>query len=293
MMERVSPGGVRALLRRFELAPKKGLGQNFLVDRNILVKIAESCEITGEQYLFEIGPGVGGLTKELAQRCRGILAVELDTRLAPMLSELSRETANLQVIFNDVLKIDIETEVRDTFGVSALDSYKVCANIPYNITTPIVFKLLEQCPHMKSATLMMQKEVGARLMASPGGKDYGRLTIMAAYYAEVEHVTDVSRNCFYPRPEVDSMVVRLTPRHQPIAWVRDETAFKEFVRNAFQKRRKTVLNIASQFFGCNKTDTGARIEGVGLQTQLRPENLSVTDMIRLVNAFSSEQCTEK
>ncbi|MEQ8201478.1 MAG: 16S rRNA (adenine(1518)-N(6)/adenine(1519)-N(6))-dimethyltransferase RsmA [Syntrophomonadaceae bacterium] len=286
MADRASPSGVRDLLRRYAVFPKKRLGQNFLVDRNILVKIAESCDIDDQQYLLEIGPGLGGLTQELARRCRGVLAVELDTGLEPLLTELARETGNVKLLFSDILKLDLETEMDNAFPDPGLDSYKVCANIPYNITTPIIFKLLEQCPRMASATLMMQKEVGERLMASPGGKDYGRLTIMAGYYAHLDLIMHVSRNCFYPRPEVDSVVIKLTPRQHPIAQVNSESAFKDFVNAAFQKRRKTILNIASEFFAANKADTQMKIEGIGLQPNLRPENLSLLEIIMLVNSFT-------
>ncbi len=285
MADRVSPRGVRLLMEQFGVFPKKRMGQNFLVDRNVLVKIADSCNISPEQYLVEIGPGLGGLTQELALRSKGVLAIELDTSLGPLLADLAGELKNLRLTFNDILKIDIEAELLKTFGAASLDSYKVCANIPYNITTPITFKLLEQCPRMISATLMMQKEVGARLLASPGGKEYGRLTIMAAYYADVVHLMDVSRNCYCPRPEVDSVVVRITPRHQPISPLNDEAAFKGLIRIAFQKRRKTILNITSEYFGCSKADAQTIITGIGLEPNLRPEDLSVSDVIRLVNAF--------
>lgn len=288
MTDRVSPRGVRLLMKQFEVFPKKRMGQNFLVDRNVLVKIADSCEISKDQYLVEIGPGLGGLTQELAQRSNGVLAIELDTSLEPLLADLAVELKNLRLKFNDILKIDIEAELEKAFGAASLDSYKVCANIPYNITTPIVFKLLEQCPHMMSATLMMQKEVGARLLASPGGKEYGRLTIMTAYYADVEHLMDVSRNCYCPRPEVDSVVVRITPRRQPMAPLDNEAAFKGLVSVAFQKRRKTILNITSEYFGCSKADAQTIIAGTGLEPNLRPENLSLTDVIGLVNAFVAQ-----
>lgn len=285
MQDRVSPSGVRNILQTQALFPKKKLGQNFLVDRNILVKIADSCDIDDRQYLLEIGPGLGSLTQELAWRSRGVLAVELDTRLVPLLTDLAKETGNVKLSFDDILKLDIEAEMDKAFPGTPVDAYKVCANIPYNITTPIIFKLLEQCPRMHSATLMMQKEVGKRLTAVPGSKDYGRLTIMTAYYAQVDLVMHVSRSCFYPRPEVDSVVIKMTPRRQPIAPVHNEKVFKDFVSAAFQKRRKTILNIASGFFGINKSDAQVYIEEIGLQSTLRPEDLSLAEIIMLVNRF--------
>ena len=286
MQDRVSPSGVRKILQDQALFPKKKLGQNFLVDRNIIVKIAGSCDIDGQQYVLEIGPGLGSLTQELARRSQGVLAVELDTRLEPLLRDLARETGNVKLLFSDILKLDIEAEMDKAFPESALAAYKVCANIPYNITTPIIFKLLEQCHRMDSATLMMQKEVGKRLTALPGSKDYGRLTIMAAYYAQVDLIMAVSRSCFYPRPEVDSVVIKMTPRRQPIAEVRNEKIFKDFVNTAFQKRRKTILNIASGFFAICKSDAQANMEALGLRSTLRPEDLSLMEIIMLVNRFT-------
>ena len=271
----------------YEVFPKKKLGQNFLVDRNILAKIADSCDINDQDYLLEIGPGLGVLTQELAQRAYGVLAVELDYRLKPVLTCLAGETDNIKLIFNDILKLDIEAEMDRAFQGQGFDAYKVCANIPYNITTPIIFKLLENCPRMTSATLMMQKEVGERLVAAPGGKNYGRLTVMADYYAHPELIMHISRNCYYPRPEVDSVVIKLTRRSQPIARVCSESAFRDFVAASFQKRRKTILNIASEFFGTNKADTQMRIEAIGLKSNLRPENLSSQEIIMLVNRFTT------
>ena len=286
MPDRSSPSGVRTMMQRHGLFPKKRWGQNFLVDRNVLSKIADSCAISADQYILEIGPGLGGLTQELAHRSRGVLAVEVDATLEPVLRELATSNPGIKIIFQDILKAEIEAEIQKAFDLPAIEPYQVCANIPYNITTPIIFKLLENCPHMVSATLMMQKEVGQRLMASPGSKDYGRLTIMAAYYADIEHVMDVSRQCFYPRPDVDSIVLRIIPQHPQKIPINNEPAFKGFIRAAFQKRRKTILNITSDFFSLDKHASEEKLQALGLQPNLRPENLSLEDVARLINAFA-------
>lgn len=286
MADHMSPTAARAILQQYGLHPKKRLGQNFLVDRNVLTKIADASLLTAEQYGVEIGPGLGGLTRELAGRCRGVLAIEIDRSLQPVLEDLTAEHPNLRLLFSDVLEVDIEAALRRAFGLAGPIDYRVCANIPYNITSPIIFKLLEQCPGMKSATLMMQKEVGERLLAKPGSKDYGRLTITAAYFARVETVMAVSRNCFYPRPDVDSIVVRLVPNPERIG-VEREDVLHDFIRAAFQKRRKTVLNISVDFFGRDKEETGRIIESLGLSPKLRPENLSLPDFARLVDALLS------
>ncbi len=285
MLDRASPSFTKNLMKKYGLLPKKRLGQNFLVDRNILIKIAESCAITPEQYLVEIGPGLGGLTQQLAARSRGVLAIEIDTSLAPALQELASENSNVKFVFRDVLKVDIEAELQKAFELDQMASYQVCANIPYNITTPILFQLLEHCPHMQAATLLMQKEVGERILASPGSKDYGRLTLTTAYYADVKHVMNVSRHCFLPQPEVDSAVLRITPQSARRVLVNQEEIFRDFLRFAFQKRRKTILNITSSFFKLDKAATETKLKELGLSSNLRPENLSIEDVARLVNAL--------
>jgi 16S rRNA (adenine1518-N6/adenine1519-N6)-dimethyltransferase len=286
MSDRLSPAVIRATMHQYGLYPKKRLGQNFLIDRNVLIKIADSCAISPEQYLVEIGPGLGGLTQELAKRCRGVLAIEVDAGLEPILSKLVTEEPNIRIIFQDVLKADIETELQHAYNLPEILPYQVCANIPYNITTPILFKLLENCPHMLSATLMMQKEVGERIMAVPGNKDYGRLTLSTAYYADVQHLMNVSRNCFHPKPEVDSVVLKIVPQHPKKVSINNEAIFKNFVTAAFQKRRKTILNITSGFFGISKEEAGQKLKILGLGTNLRPENLSLNDIANLLNAFA-------
>jgi len=268
------------------LYPKKRLGQNFLIDRNILKKIADSCAISPEQYLVEIGPGLGGLTQELARCCRGVLAIEIDASLEPILRTLVTDEPNIRIIFQDVLKVDIETELQRAFGLPEILPYQVCANIPYNITTPILFKLLENCPHMQSATLMMQKEVGERIMAVPGNKDYGRLTLSTAYYADVQHIMSVSHHCFHPKPEVDSVVLKIVPQHPKKVSINNEELFKSFITAAFQKRRKTILNITSMFFGVSKEEAEQKLKLVGLGNNLRPENLSLIDIANLLNVFT-------
>ncbi len=286
MLDRASPSVTKNLMKKYGLFPKKRLGQNFLLDRNVLTKIADSCAITPDQYLVEIGPGLGGLTQELAARSRGVLSIEIDNSLEPALKELASENTNVKFLFRDVLKVDIEAEIQSAFELDEMVSYQVCANIPYNITTPILFQLLENCPHMQAATLLMQKEVGQRLLAVPGNKEYGRLTLTTAYYADVQHVMNVSRNCFYPQPEVDSSVIKIIPQRSKKVLVNHEEVFRDLLRAAFQKRRKTILNITSSFFKLDKGVAESKLRELGLAANLRPENLSIEDVARLVNAFA-------
>jgi len=280
-------------MRRYDLRAKKSWGQNFLVDRNVLTRIADSCAIAPEQYVVEIGPGLGALTQELAIRCRGVLAIEKDTGMEATLGDLANECDNVRLLFQDVLKVDIEAALQQAFALPEIVPYQVCANIPYNITTPILFQLLERCPHMQAATLMMQKEVGDRLLAQPGGKTYGRLTLTASYYADLQMLFNVSHHCFYPQPEVDSAVLRIIPQRPRRVLVQQEDLLKDFIRAAFQKRRKTMLNITSDFFQLDKVEAGIRLQTIGLSAKLRPENLSIEDMARLVNAFTPRPTAKK
>lgn len=279
-----SPAAVRKILDEYGLKARRGLGQNFLVDGNILRKMVDSLELEPGQLCLEIGPGLGALTQELLRRGARVLAVETDRYLIPWLERLFSDCpGQLCVLNQDILEIDIEAEMAKAFG-GPFDSFMVCANIPYQITTPIIFKLLEECPRMSSATLMMQKEVAERILARPGGKDYGRLTVAIAYHGRVWPITAVSKNCYYPRPEVDSVVLRLEPYSDRLPCQDfDERAFKAFLAYAFQHRRKTLSNICVQHFGRTRDDIEQQLEFLGLDPRLRPENLELQDFISLIS----------
>ncbi|MBP1761289.1 MAG: dimethyladenosine transferase [Firmicutes bacterium] len=278
--------GVQDIMQRYDLHARKGLGQNFLIDQNILTRIADSAEINKDEYVVEIGPGLGALSRELAARGRGLLCIDIDERLKTVLEETLAGYENSRILFRDILKTDIESALIDAFHWKEIVSYKVCANIPYNITTPIIFKLLESCSHLQSATLMMQKEVAERILAHPGSKDYGRLTIATAYYAKVEHVINVSRNCFYPRPEVDSTVLRFIPLQKKMLSPEEEIIFKRILNIFFQQRRKTILNSLTNLFQIDKSTVEEKLQTIDLAPNLRPENLALQDYIILVRAFS-------
>lgn len=278
--------GVQEIMQRHDLYARKGLGQNFLIDQNILTRIAESAELDKEQYVVEIGPGLGALSRELAARSQGLLCIDIDKRLETVLEETLAGFDNVRVLFKDIIKTEIESALVESFQLKEIVSYKVCANIPYNITSPIIFKLLESCPSMPSATLMMQKEVAQRILARPGGKDYGRLTIAAAYHARVEHVLNVSRHCFYPRPEVDSAVLRFIPHQQKMLSSKEEIIFKNILSVFFQQRRKTILNSLANYSRLDKNIVEEILCEVGLAPNLRPENLDLQDYISLSKTIS-------
>lgn len=276
---------IKNLLNEYGLSPKKSLGQNFLIDKNILNKIISSLNLNESDFVVEIGPGLGVLTQQLAEKSCGVLAIDIDVTLKPLLYDNYGQNEKIKFFFNDILKTDIEKELKTNFGLDLVPNFKVCANIPYNITTPIIFHLLQNCTNMVSATLMMQKEVAKRLLAKPGSKDYGRLTVTAAFHADIELVMNVSRNCFYPRPEVDSAVVRITPFPDKPYKVLDEAVFNSFIKGAFSKRRKTILNICSDFFSLEKPPTQEILEKTGINPLLRPEDLYLSDFVNLINHF--------
>lgn len=287
MSKAATLSGVHQIVNEYQLYPKKKWGQNFLVDKNILSKIADSAGLSSDEYVVEIGPGLGALTVELSRRSRGVLSVDIDKRLEPVLKEELAGLNNIRIIFKDILEANIEKELMQAFNLEKVPPYRVCANIPYNITTPIIFHLLENCPGMRSATLMMQKEVADRMLASPGGKDYGLLTLMTEYYSEKYFSMKVSRNCFYPRPEVDSSVIKIVPRGENQIQVKNEVLFKSLMRAAFQKRRKTILNICGTFFKQDKQFIQDKLEYLAIPPLSRPENLSLKEFALLADAFSS------
>lgn len=287
MIKTSSISNLQTILQKYNLYPKKKWGQNFLVDDNIIRKIMATANINNNDYVIEIGPGLGALTQELSKVAKGVLAIDIDKSLEKPLLEILEPYNNCQILFADILEVDIEAELKKAFNLEEIPAYKVCANIPYNITTPIIFSLLEKCSHLKSATLMMQKEVAARILAMPNTKDYGLLTVMVAYYAKAKLGLHVSKNCFYPRPEVDSSVINLIPHQQPPVYVDDELVFKNFVKAAFQKRRKTILNISNDFFNVEKNIALNILESIQINPLDRPENLSLGDFAKLVNAFIS------
>lgn len=225
------------------------------------------------------------MTQELAVHHKGVLAIDIDTSLEPVLRQVLSAYDNVQLVFQDILKTDIEAELMRAFNLTEVPTYTVCANIPYNITTPIIFKLLEQCINMQKAVIMIQKEVAVRILAKPGGKDYGLLTLTVAYHADVKFLLNVSANCFYPRPQVDSSVIEITPLKGKRVRVKQENQFINLMKFSFQKRRKTMLNITAAFFICNKNTAENILTQLEISPQKRPENLTIEDYACIADAF--------
>ena len=250
---------------------KKKLGQHFLFDRNILHKIVNCSGVTGEDTVIEIGPGLGTLTAIIAERAKEVIAIEFDRMLISRLQENIASTSNVTIIRADALKFDY-TSVQNRF--------RVVANIPYYITTPLLFRLLEYREKIISMTLLLQKEVAKRIVASPGSKDYGVLSISTRIFTRPELKFVVTKRVFSPPPDVDSAVVHFEVSPDPFFNIRNVSLFSDIVRTAFSQRRKTIINSLKKFEGI-----GDALEKAGIDAKLRPENLSVEDFARLADAL--------
>jgi 16S rRNA (adenine1518-N6/adenine1519-N6)-dimethyltransferase len=235
-----SPAVVAEILRRRGIHPKRRWGQNFLVDANLLAKVAQAGELEPGDAVLEIGPGLGALTRALAERVRQVLAIEIDPALyAALTEETAADLANVQVLHADFLQVDLDTVIPERLGPGR---HPVVANIPYSITSPVVVRLLEHRHLFERIVLMVQREVADRLTGAPGSRDYGSLTLFAHLYADVRRVATVSRRAFLPQPEVDSAIVRLDVRPEPRYPDLDPERFLSVVHAAFQQRRKSLAN---------------------------------------------------
>jgi 16S rRNA (adenine1518-N6/adenine1519-N6)-dimethyltransferase len=235
-----TPNRTKEILEKYGFSFKKSLGQNFLIDTNILRRIVDFAELSDETGVIEIGPGIGALTEQLARRAKKVVAFEIDQRLLPILEETLSPYSNVHVIHQDVLKADVQKVINEEF--SGIQDIMVVANLPYYVTTPIIMKLLTDGLPLRGIVVMLQKEVADRISAKPGTKDYGSLSIAVQYYTKAETVMTVPRTVFVPQPNVDSAVIRLTKLAEPAVYVENEAFFFEVVRASFAQRRKTILN---------------------------------------------------
>lgn len=278
------PSRVKTLLARHGFTLKKQLGQNFLVDPGILERIVEAAELTEEDGVFEIGPGAGAVTRQAAESARRVVAVEKDTTLRSVLDEWLQGLDNVQIIYGDVLKVNL-AEVWASF--SDCRQVSVIANLPYYITTPILFHLLDAKVPIRNFVVMVQKEVANRLVASPGGKDYGALTIAVQYRTLVEPVLKVGPQAFVPPPAVDSTVVRMRVLTSPRVQVGDEKLFFRIVKAAFATRRKTLLNTLSANLGIPKEQMQQVLETAKVDPMRRGETLSIEEFAELTDTLEN------
>jgi 16S rRNA (adenine1518-N6/adenine1519-N6)-dimethyltransferase len=277
-----TPVRTRAILEKYGFSFKKSLGQNFLIDTNILKKIVGFAELTGDSGAIEIGPGIGALTEQLARSSKKVIAFEIDQRLLPILADTLSPYPNVKVIHNDVLKADVQGVIAEEF--SGMDDVMVVANLPYYVTTPIIMKLLEEQLPIRGIVCMLQKEVADRISARPGTKDYGSLSIAIQYYTEAETVMIVPKTVFVPQPNVDSAVIRLTKRKDPAVAVKDESFFFQVTKASFAQRRKTLLNnLTSQLPDGKqkKEEILAALDSSGIEPSRRGETLSIEEFGRL------------
>jgi len=267
------------LLRRHEFTMSKSLGQNFLIDRNIIEKIAESLNIGEDDRVVEVGAGAGVLTKELAQRAKSVKAVEIDSKLLPILKEVLKDVSNVEIIAEDFMKVDMG-------DLSAGKSYKLIGNLPYYITTPIIMKALESEHKPKISVFMVQKEVAQRLSARAGTKDYGSITVAANYYARVEYLFGVSKEVFIPKPKVDSAVIWVTPYDRPPIKSLDEKMFFAVVKACFGQRRKTLSNSLKQIKSLDPSYIKEVLAQAGIDPARRAETLEISEFARLSDSVT-------
>ena len=281
------PQNTIAILQKYNFNFQKKFGQNFLIDTRVLERIIDSAEITKEDCVLEIGPGIGTMTQYLAEAAREVVAVEIDKNLIPILqNDTLAAYDNVTIINDDILKVDINKIVQERNNGQPI---KVVANLPYYITTPIIMGLFESHVPLKSITIMVQKEVADRMQVGPGTKDYGALSLAVQYYAKPEIVANVPPNCFIPRPNVGSAVIRLTRHEKPPVEVKDEAYMFALIRASFNQRRKTLLNGLTNAgnLGVTKEQITEALEQMGLPATIRGEALTLEQFGELSNLLKA------
>ena len=280
-----TPSATKEIINKYSFAFQKKFGQNFLIDSNVLESIIRGAEITKDDFVLEIGPGIGTMTQYLCEAARQVVAVEIDKMLIPILEDTLSEYDNLEVIKKDVLKVDIKSLAEEKNNGKPI---KVVANLPYYITTPIIMGLFESGVPIDSITIMVQKEVADRMQTGPGSKDYGALSLAVQYYATAKVILNVSATCFMPRPNVDSAVIKLTRHKEPTVNVADEKLMFKIIRASFNQRRKTLVNGLknSPELSFSKEQIVKAIEKIGKPETIRGEALTLEEFAELANAFT-------
>ena len=285
MNEKLSdPKKTIEVIQKYQFAFQKRFGQNFLIDAHVLEKIVSAAGITKDDCVLEIGPGIGTMTQYLAESAGQVIAVEIDTNLLPILADTLKDYSNVKVINQDILKVDINELVKEYNNGRPI---KVVANLPYYITTPILMGLFESNVPIDNITVMVQKEVADRMQVGPGSKDYGALSLAVQYYASPYIVANVPPNCFIPRPNVGSAVIRLTRYQEPPVQVKDPKLMFKLIRASFNQRRKTLQNGLnnSPEISFSKEEITKAIESLGVSPSVRGEALSLEQFAQLANYF--------
>ena len=285
MNEKLSdPKKTIEVIQKYQFAFQKRFGQNFLIDAHVLEKIVSAAGITKDDCVLEIGPGIGTMTQYLAESAGQVIAVEIDTNLLPILADTLKDYSNVKVINQDILKVDINELVKEYNNGRPI---KVVVNLPYYITTPIIMGLFESNVPIDNITVMVQKEVADRMQVGPGSKDYGALSLAVQYYASPYIVANVPPNCFIPRPNVGSAVIRLTRYQEPPVQVKDPKLMFKLIRASFNQRRKTLQNGLnnSPEISFSKEEITKAIESLGVSPSVRGEALSLEQFAQLANYF--------
>ena len=282
-----NPKNTIEILQKYNFNFQKKFGQNFLINMGVLEDIIDAAEVTDEDMVLEIGPGIGTMTQYLCENARQVIAVEIDTNLIPILKDTLSAYDNVRIINDDILKVDINELAREYNNGRPI---KVVANLPYYITTPIIMGLFESHVPIESITVMVQKEVADRMQAGPGTKDYGALSLAVQYYSKPQIVVNVPPSCFMPQPKVGSTVISLRRHQQPVVQVEDEKLMFKVIRASFNQRRKTLANGLNNYGGINLTKEQIQqsIEELGVPVNIRGEALSLEQFACLSNIIGKK-----
>ncbi len=275
------------LIKKYKIKANKNLGQNFLIDDSALQDIVDGANIKENDLVIEIGPGLGSLTKLLLEKAKKVICIELDKKMVKILKERFSIYKNLEIINDDVLKINLEELIKtEKENDNNIKNVKVVANLPYYITTPIIMKLIENNLDIESITVMIQKEVAERLIAIPGTKETGAITYTVYYYCECKKIREVENTCFIPEPEVTSEVINLKVRKEPSVQVKDKKVMFNIIKSAYMQRRKTLVNSLTNVGVFQNKEQGVEIlKKIGLREDIRPENIKIEDFAKLTDVF--------
>jgi 16S rRNA (adenine1518-N6/adenine1519-N6)-dimethyltransferase len=280
-----SPSQIKSIMKKHNVRFSKSLGQNFIINDRIIDEIIRRGGISKGDSILEIGPGIGVLTQALAETAHQVIAVELDNKLIPILNETLEDYDNVEIIHNDILKIDVGQMIEEKMEKPT----KVVANLPYYITTPIIMKLIEEVSGIEEIIVMVQKEVAERMVSGPGTKDYGSLSVAVQYYCDSMIILDVPRDNFMPAPNVDSAAIRLIVKDEPTVEVLNEAFFFKIIKGAFALRRKTLINsLSKSAIGIDKELLKKILEEMGIDLRIRGEKLDINDFAKLANRIYKE-----
>ena len=271
------------LMKKYNITANKSLGQNFLIEEEVITDAITASDISKEDLVIEIGPGLGTLTKYLLEKAGKVLCVELDNNMIQVLQERFFLYDNFAILNADILKVDIKTLIQEEKAKGNIQKVKVVANLPYYITTPIIMKLLEEKLNIESITVMIQKEVADRLTAIPGSKNTGAITYSVYYYAQAEQIRKVPNTCFVPEPEVESEVIKLTIRKQPPIAVKNESLLFKVIKQSFMQRRKTLLNALSNSGLITKEEIKQILQEMEIDERVRAENLTIEQFAQITD----------